>query len=249
MKELGRVVAWLPIRAESSRIPRKNFLRVKSPEYPNGEALWERIIRIVHSCLCVDEIVVDTDSPQIRNLLEGCSGRGPVQFKERKGMSNMHAKITVIERDPSLLEATASIGMYNTRNRLIEQHGDGFADVWIHTHACAPMLTAHRIEQALRLMAAHPYLDSVFAAVPVDGYWFWMNGKPLYDLKSFPRTQEWPDQLIRETNTLYVIKDSALLATQQKIGLRSLPVMVDESESVDVNGLDDLEGFDVEPES
>ena len=246
MDGLGSVVAYVPIKARSTRVPRKNFMVIKSPEVPQGEPLWQRIIRILHSCVWLDEIVVDTDSAEIRNSLTGNDGDFGWQLGTRA--TEHSPKVSVIPRAAACAEATASYCMYHTRQRMYDKAAQrSYADVWLHTHACAPALTAQRIEEALRLLVAHPWLDSVFAARRVEGYWFWLNGKPLYDLENFPRTQEWPDELVRETNTLYVIRDAALLDTRCKIGKRPLPLYVNEHEAVDVNSVADLKGWEIEP--
>ena len=118
--------------------------------------------------------------------------------------------------------------------------GENYADIWVHTYAIAAGLTAERIEMAINVLKFNPYFDSVFAAREIESKFVWHNGTPLYHIKDFGRTQDWPDMLVRETDSLYVIRDKALKHTRARVGIRPFPMIVDKREDVHIDYPADL---------
>lgn len=112
------------------------------------------------------------------------------------------------------------------------------ADAYVLAHATSPFIKPFSIQQGLDAILEKGY-DSAFSVQKMQTY-TWYHNEPLnYALNNVIRTQELtPVQL--ETSAFYIFTHSVLMKGQ-RIGCKSLPIITDRIESVDIDEVDDYE--------
>lgn len=206
-----KTACFIPIKANSERVPGKNF-RVL-----NGRKLYEYIIEHVIEAECFDDIYIDTNSDEIKAYAEA---------------RNLH----VIERKPELAQNTA-----NGNDLLVyhfEQYRQ--YDYYFQLFATAPFLQPKSIRACFdRLVNAAEY-DSCFTAVANHSF-YWLNGNPInYRPCILPRSQDMMP-MIEETTGLYGMTREALNKYRCRIGARPYIHLVSKYEAVDINTEEDLQ--------
>jgi N-acylneuraminate cytidylyltransferase len=201
---------FIPIKANSERIPGKNF-RVL-----NGRKLYEYIIGHTLEADCFDDIFVDTNSDEIK------------RYALDKGLN-------VIERVPSLAENTA-----NGNDLLVyhQEQYPGY-DWYFQLFATAPFLQAVSIRKCANFLKDTEDYDSCFAATKHNGF-FWLNNLPVnYQPGILPRSQDMTP-VVEETTGLYGITRESLQKYRARIGRKPFVYFVDKFEAVDINTEEDL---------
>ena len=132
----SRIVALVPMRHHSQRVPGKNYRPLA------GKPLYHYILETLLQCTEIDEIVVDTDSPII---LEGLHKNFP--------------QITPIHRPEHLRgDAVPMNEILAHDTTLID------ADFYLQTHSTNPLLQSNTISRAIRtFLDAYPAYDSMFS--------------------------------------------------------------------------------------
>lgn len=136
-----RIVALVPMRHESQRVPGKNY-RVF-----NGRPLYHWIVRSLLGCPLISQVVIDTDSPFIME-------DGKKHF----------SKIRILERPEQLRDGNIPMNevlLYDTYQ--VE------ADYYFQTHSTNPLLRTETISQALELFLRNQSVyDSLFSVTRVQ---------------------------------------------------------------------------------
>ena len=115
-----RVVAILPMKGHSERVPRKNLKKLY------GSSLYHWIVKSLQNASFVDEIVVETDSDEI----------------EKDVRENFN--LTVLRRPDRLLGDEVDM------NSLLEFHLTMIeSDIYLQTHSTNPLLKPETIVQFL----------------------------------------------------------------------------------------------------
>jgi CMP-N-acetylneuraminic acid synthetase len=133
-----RLVALVPMRHRSERVPGKNTRQVA------GRPLYAYILETLSACPEIDRIVVDTDSPTVR-----------------EGVTRMFPEVQLLDR-PEHLRAE-DIPM----NAVIEhdiRHVP--AQVYLQTHSTNPLLRSQTISAAIEAFRADDDHDSLFSVTP-----------------------------------------------------------------------------------
>ncbi len=94
-----RIVALVPMRHASERVPGKNYREIA------GRPLYHHIVTSLLACPSISEVVIDTDSPVI---LDECPRSFPnVRLIERPGhLRDGHIPMnTILLHDTSLVDA------------------------------------------------------------------------------------------------------------------------------------------------
>ena len=107
------VVALVPMRHESERVPGKNYRDFL------GKPLFEYILDTLQACPRIEQIVVDTDSPAIRSQI-----------------AESHPEVVLIDR-PERLRS----GMTPMTAVLLHDVTEVSADFYLQTHCTNPLLT------------------------------------------------------------------------------------------------------------
>jgi N-acylneuraminate cytidylyltransferase len=205
-----RVACFIPIKANSERIPGKNFKRL------NNKKLYEYIIQ--HSLIseCFDDIFVDTNSDEITKYAE-------------------EHNLKTIKRLESLAENTANgndLLVYH--HRIFPEY-----DYYFQLFATAPFLQPESIRNCVNKLTDGGEYDSCFTAVKHNGF-FWLNKHSVnYQPYILPRSQDL-EPVIEETTGLYGIKKESLEKYRCRIGMKPYIYYVDKFEAVDINNETDF---------
>ena len=219
MTENGkRVVALLPMKANSERVRGKNF-RVF-----NGKPLFQWVLSALLEVEEIDQIVINTDAKHI--LAEnGLVGGGRIIIRDRK---------------PEICGDFVSMNLV-----LADDIASVPADIFVMTHTTNPLLTADTIRQVIHLYwkaRAERGADSVFAVNKFQTRFYRADGSAInHDPARLIRTQDL-EPWFEENSNLYVFSGESFASTGSRIGLRPLLFEMRRSESIDI---DDQESWNM----
>lgn len=206
-----KTAAFIPIKANSERVPGKNFRIL------NSRKLYEYIIDHSKEAGVFDDIYVDTNSEEIKEYAKasGC---------------------LVIDRKEALAQNTANGNdLLNYHFSLFPRY-----DYYFQLFATAPYLQSVSIRHCVDTFLRSADYDSCFTAVRHQGF-FWLNQTSLnYRPCILPRSQDMLP-VIEETTGLYGMKKEALEKYRCRIGASPYIHFVSKFEAVDINTEEDLE--------
>src|SRR3954451_23741650 len=154
------------MRHTSERVPGKNYRMF------DGQPLFHYIVRTLLSARSVARVVIDTDSPTIREA-------AAVDFPG----------VTVLDRPAHLRDG--HIAMNEVLKNDVEQlNGDWF----LQTHSTNPLLRAATIDRAVEVFfASQPTHDSLFSVTRLQTRLWSADGQPInHDPHVLLRTQDLP---------------------------------------------------------
>jgi len=205
-----RVACFIPIKANSERIPGKNFKLL------NNKKLYFYIIEHTLKADCFDDIFVDTNSDEI------------TKYSQDHG-------IKIIKRLESLAANTA-----NGNDLLLYHHTIyPNYDLYFQLFATAPFLQTETIKNCVKKLTDGGDFDSCFTAVKHNGF-FWLNNHTVnYQPYVLPRSQDM-EPVIEETTGLYGIRKESLERYRCRIGRKPYIYYVEKYEAVDINNETDF---------
>ncbi len=192
------VLAIIPARGASKRIPRKNL----QPYL--GEPLVVHSIKHALGSRVVDRTVVSTEDDEIRRVAEA-------------------AGATVVRRPLEIAGDTATSESALLHVLDVLRDGEGWEpDLVVFLQCTSPARTAEDIDGAVATLLAEG-ADSLLSACPFDKY-VWRVGaegaEPLnYDYHKRWRDQDFPPQY-QENGSIYVFTPELLRATNNRLGGR-----------------------------
>ncbi|MBA7704710.1 CMP-N,N'-diacetyllegionaminic acid synthase [subsurface metagenome] len=203
-----RIVALVPMRHHSERVPGKNYRMFA------GHPLYHHIVKTLLDCPLVDEIAIDTDSPII---LEDAARNFP-QVKLIKRPQNLRAD-TIPMNDVLLYDV-------NQIN----------ADYYVQTHSTNPLLCPTTITRAIEeFLRSLPEHDSLFSVTRIQARLWDTQGKPVnHDPGVLLRTQDLAP-IFEENSNLYVFSRKVLEGHHNRIGERPLMFEIDKMETWDID--------------
>lgn len=209
-----RVVALVPMRHASERVPGKNFRPFA------GRPLFHRIVETLLSCPSVERVVIDTDSPAIR---EDCAASFPA--------------VELVERAERLRG-----GAVPMNDVLLDDVRRVEGEVFLQTHSTNPLLEAATIERAIGAFAdARPEHDSLFSVTRCQARFWTPAGDPVnHDPARLLPTQTLPP-LLEENSCIYLFSRAGLERSGNRIGERPLLFELDSREAWDIDEESDFE--------
>jgi len=204
-----KVVALVPIKGHSERVPGKNFRDFC------GKPLYHHIVHTLDRTFAVDQIVIDTDSPRV--LLEA-----PKQSP----------KVKVLERPEELR------GDHMSMNRVLEHDLNQIeADIYLQTHATNPLLRAETIARSLALFLENEdEHDSLVGVNRHQSRFYLADGTPInHDPENLIRTQDLTP-VYEENSCLYIFTKESFRQEGRRIGAK--PFMF-ETPSIEATDIDD----------
>ena len=204
------VACFIPIKANSERVPGKNFRML------NGKKLYEYICEHAKESDSFDAIYVDTNSLEIS------------EYAQSLGLN-------VIERKEELAKNTANGNDLLAHHvELYPQY-----DHYFQLFATAPYLQAATIRKCVEELSSSTVYDSCFTATQKHDF-CWLNGLPInYRPDILPRSQDMVP-IVCETTGLYGINREILLKHRCRIGKKPYAHIVSSFEAVDINTEEDL---------
>jgi CMP-N-acetylneuraminic acid synthetase len=209
------VVALVPMRHHSVRVPGKNYRSL------NGIPLFHYILRTLGRCPSISKIVIDTDSPAVHDDV-------------RKNFP-----------DVVLLERPAHLRADDIPMTEVLYHDIGIfpAECYLQTHSTNPLLRAETIEAALATWrdGGHAY-DSLFSVTRMQARLWDSAVRPVnHNPWVLLRTQDLPPLYVENSN-FYVFTADLMRSTRRRIGDRPKMFEVDPLEALDI---DDEESFNL----
>ena len=203
-----KIVALVPMRHHSERVPRKNYRSFA------GKPLFHHIISTLQSVPELDAIMVDTDSPEI---IDGLAGAFP--------------DVEVHERPESL--RAGSIPMNNI---LIHDAGVIESEYYLQTHSTNPLLRPETISSAIKTFYKNlPRYDSLFGVTRLQTRLYDKDGQPLnHDPDILLRTQDLPP-ILEENSCIYLFSKQTLLERKNRLGERPLMYEIPPEEALDID--------------
>ena len=203
-----RVVALIPMRHHSERVPGKNYRPLA------GRPLYAHILESLSACPEIAEVVVDTDSPTIM-----------------QGVSEDFPSVRLIER-PEHLRAD-DLPINEVLQYDIMQVSASF---YLQTHSTNPLLRPETISHALEMfLRVYPKHDSLFSVTRFQTRFWDVEGRPVnHDPSVLIRTQDLPP-IYQENSCLYIFERSMFLERRNRLGERPLMFEIEMAEAWDID--------------
>jgi CMP-N-acetylneuraminic acid synthetase len=202
-------VALVPLKLTNERLPGKNTM-----PFGDGRPLVAHILETLLEVRRLNDIVVYCSDSSVAELLP-------------EGVRH--------------LTRSATLDRSSTRiNEVLRAFADDVpADVYVLTHATAPLLSAAAIQAGIEAVLDRGY-DSALSVVRQQDFG-WFGGEPInYDPANIPRTQDL-EPLMVETTGLYVYERALITEQNRRTGDSPFLVEVSRVEAADVNEAIDFE--------
>lgn len=208
-----RIVALVPMRHNSERVPGKNYRPF------GGKELYHHIIESLSDCELIDEVVINTDSPRI---MEDASEQFP--------------QVRRIERPAHLRDGTVPMN-----DVLLYDVTQVDSDYYLQTHSTNPLLTTDTITRAISLfLENHPSYDSLFSVTRIQTRLWDAQARAInHDPAILLRTQDLPP-VFEENSCLYIFTRSTLEKRHNRIGERPLMFEINAEEAWDIDNETDF---------
>ena len=205
---MARVVALLPMRHASVRVPGKNYRPFA------GRPLYHHIVEALLACPRIERVVIDTDSELLR-----------------ADAAEHFPTVTVLERPPHLRADTVPMN-----DVLLNTIGQVEAEFYLQTHSTNPLLRAASIDRAVgRFLEAYPIHDSLFSVTRLQTRLWDQLSRPVnHNAAILLRTQDLPP-IYEENSCLYIFTGDALRQRHNRIGERPLLFDVERLEAMDID--------------
>jgi len=206
-----KIVALLPMKANSERVKGKNFRQF------NGKPLFRWILDTLLSLDEIDTVVINTDARAI--LAENGLTDGP--------------RVLVRDRKPEICGDLVSMNLV-----LADDVANVPADVYLMTHTTNPLLSQESIRGALaRFNAASSsgQGDSLFTVNRFQTRFYREDGSPVnHDPDNLVRTQDL-EPWYEENSNLYIFTAGSFAATGARIGRKPVMFETPRLESLDID--------------
>ncbi len=210
---LPTVVALVPMRHQSERVPGKNYRLL------GGRPLFHWIVDTLSACPEVRQVVIDTDSPTIR---DGCNQHFP--------------HVRLLERP-----ATLAGGDVPMNEILLHDVTQVDAGLYLQTHSTNPLLRSATIAAAVRrFVESLETHDSLFSVTRRHvRLWDERGCAVNHDPAVLERTQDLAP-VFEENSCLYLFTKEGLMARRNRIGATPLMFEIDPLEAWDIDDESDF---------
>jgi len=203
-----KLVALVPMRHHSERVPGKNYRPLA------GKPLYHHILNTLLAVEAIDQVVVDTDSDLI---LEGLEKNFPNVIRLRR---------------PEKLRS----GTIPMNDILLHDVAEVKADFYLQTHTTNPLLSSETVAGAVKtFFEQYPGHDSLFGVTRLQTRLWDQQGQPLnHDPDILLRTQDLPP-IYEENSCIYIFPRQTLISRQNRLGERPLMFEVPADEAWDID--------------
>ncbi len=205
---LEKIVAFVPMRHDSVRVPGKNFKPMA------GKPLFHHILNTLLQCKEIAQVVVDTDSPVIM-----------------QGLNDYFPGVYCLERPQHLCADTVP-----TNEILMYDVSQFEADLYLQTHSTNPLLKSATISKAIsELRADFPAYDSLFGVTRLQTRLWDELGRAInHNPAILLRTQDLPP-IYEENSCLYLFTKETLFEKRNRIGERPKLFQIPAGEAWDID--------------
>tara|TARA_B100000686_G_scaffold344380_1_gene426875 strand:- start:1084 stop:1773 length:690 start_codon:yes stop_codon:yes gene_type:complete len=210
-----KVVALLPMKANSERVRGKNFRLF------NGKPLFKWVLDTLLSVEEIDQVIINTDARDIlreNDLVES-------------------ERLSIRDRKPEICGDLVSM------NTILADDVDNVsADIYLMTHTTNPLLTAQTIRKALisfKEASVENKADSLFTVDKVQTRFYERDGTPInHNPIELLRTQDL-EPWYEENSNLYIFTEESFKKTDSRIGIKPLLFQTPKFESIDIDTPED----------
>lgn len=207
-----KVVAILPMRHSSERVPGKNYRPLA------GKPLFCHVLEMLLTVDYIDQVVIDTDSPTVRSVVE-----------------ENYPGVAVLERPDHLRSGDTPMNdvLLNTINHIP-------ADLYLQTHSTNPFLTRETVMSGFEVYQAGD-CDSVFSVTPLQARFWSAQLTPInHNPAVLERTQDL-EPMYLENSCLYIFTAEGLREHGNRIGAHPGIVEVEGVEAIDIDNESDFD--------
>lgn len=206
--KLEKIVALVPMRHDSKRVPGKNFRPMC------GKPLYAHIIETLLSVEAISQVVVDTDSPPVI-----------------EGLTRDYPQVKVLLRPEELRADTTP-----TNEILVYDTAQAPADLYLQTHSTNPLLKAQTIQHAIdQLRQSYPEYDSLFGVTRLQTrLWDELGRAVNHNPAILLRTQDLPP-IYEENSCIYLFTRETLISRRNRLGERPMMFEIDAREATDID--------------
>lgn len=206
-----RIVALLPMKANSNRVKGKNF------RYLCGKPLFRWILDTLLQIDEIDTVVINTDARQIL---------------ESNGLIESDR---IVIRDRNELICGDSISMNDV---LADDVCNFHSDIYLMTHTTNPLLSSNTIKKCIDLFInkmTSDEADSLFTVNKHQTRFYSADCKPInHDPSNLVPTQDL-EPWYEENSNLYIFTKESFSKTNARIGLKPIMYASDPFESFDID--------------
>lgn len=205
---LDKIVALVPMRHDSKRVPGKNYRLM------NGKPLYAYIIETLLSVPEISQVVVDTDSEPVM-----------------EGLAQNYPKVKILLRPENLRLDTTP-----TNEILLHDTAQVEADLYLQSHSTNPLLKAGTISKAIQeLRSSYPEYDSLFSVTRWQTRLWDALGRPVnHNPAILLRTQDLPP-IYEENSCMYLFTRETLVSRRNRLGERPIMFEMDAREATDID--------------
>jgi CMP-N-acetylneuraminic acid synthetase len=196
------------MRHSSERVKGKNYRLL------GGRPLFHHIVETLLAVDAIGEVVIDTDSPTIRD-----------------DVAESFPQVRVLER-PEHLRA----GEIPMNDVLLNTIDAVPADLYLQTHSTNPLLRSETVRDGIdELLAKRDEHDSLFTVTPLHTRLWWPDGRPVnHDPAVLLRTQDLPP-IMEENSCMYLFEGETLKRRGNRIGERPILKAIPAEEAWDID--------------
>ncbi|NSY35202.1 acylneuraminate cytidylyltransferase family protein [Pseudoalteromonas sp. JC28] len=211
---MTKIVALLPIKANSERVKGKNFRELA------GKPLFQWILDALLSNSDIDQVVINTDAKDI--LVEN-------GLKESE-------RVVIRERKPELCGDLVSMNLI-----LADDIEAVPADIYLMTHTTNPLITQNTIKKAIQTFATQKEFDSLFSVNKIQTRFYRADVSPVnHDPDNLIRTQDL-EPWFEENSCLFLFTEQSFTKTNARIGKKPMMYLTPALESIDIDEPEDWE--------
>ncbi|MEK7991445.1 MAG: acylneuraminate cytidylyltransferase family protein [Thiotrichaceae bacterium] len=210
-----KVIALLPMKANSERVKGKNFRDFC------GKPLFRWILDTLLAVKTIDSVVINTDA---RHIL---AENGLVESE----------RVIIRDRKPEICGDMVSM------NKILADDIENVdADIYLMTHVTNPLMSSQTIEQALiQLIKAQDLADSLFTVNKIQTRFYRADGSAVnHDPNHLIRTQDL-EPWFEENSNLYIFTKQSFAKTNARIGQKPMMYTMSKFESIDIDEPEDWE--------
>lgn len=217
MSDSQKIVALLPMKANSERVRGKNFKLL------DGKPLFQWILDSLLSIPEISQVVINTDARQIlaeNNLVES-------------------ERVLIRDRKPEICGDFVSMNLI-----LADDIANVPADAYLMTHTTNPLLGAGTIQSALQQFLdakSKGSADSLFTVNKFQTRFYREDGTAVnHDPNNLIRTQDL-EPWFEENSNLYIFTAESFAGSNARIGKKPMMFETPRLESIDIDDRTDWE--------
>lgn len=208
MAKKAKIVALVPMRHQSERVPGKNMRELADAP------LFHHILRSLRVCPEISQIVVDTDSTPIK-----------------KGLKTYFEEVLVIDRPEELRDGDVPMNEI-----LLHDIAQVEADFYLQTHSTNPLLRPETMSAAINaFLDSYPEKDSLFSVTALQTRLYDSEGMAMnHSPEELLRTQDLPP-VYEENSCIYLFTGEGLLEHQHRLGPNPMMFPIPAEEAWDID--------------